>query len=129
MESIIATKMNKLCEKIKNQSVDDVQMELELIEEAGKDCSEYVKKVVDMEHAVNVARFRLEGQDYRDYITELDKARRAVHNVVISDIKVLNRLSMLHSLPLLFEGNVNDRIEVGEFAKALVDEYFANREK
>lgn len=101
----------------------------DIVEDIINDFSTYIKKVADMENAINVARFRLQGQEYRDYISNLDTQRRAAHNNAIVGVKMLNRLCKMNEMPEIYTGNMDDRNEVAEFCMAVVKELFNERER
>lgn len=112
-------------DKLENQ--EDKEMEKELIDSIARDCGEYITAITNMENAINIARFRMDTTDYQDYIVSLDKSRTVAHNVVISGVKVLNRLCKLHDLDVIYKGDTNSRIMVAEFAKEYVDELYKER--
>lgn len=113
--------IENLASKIKDNS------DLEILEDVEKDFSHYVKSVSDMEHGIAVARFRLEGEEYRNYIQNLDKQRRAAHNAAIVSVRILNRFCKLYNTDLIFAGNIEDRVQVGNFCMKVVNELFENR--
>jgi len=125
--STIKIKIIELMKKIENQNSENKDLENEMIENLAKDCVEYISSIINMENAINLAKTRLEGNEYRKLITNFDKRRTDTHNVVISDVKVLNKVSVLYELPLIFNGDVNSRIEVAKFAKQYIDELFNER--
>ena len=101
----------------------------EIIESTINDCGEYIEAVNRMENAINLARFRMEGEEYREHISTLDKRRRAIHNAVIVGVRVINRLCRIYNQELIYKGDDDDRIAIAEFAKAIVDEHFAERKR
>lgn len=115
--------INKLASKIAKINYKD----LEMLEDIEKDISNYVKIVTDTENSIKLARFRLEGQDFRDYVSNLDFARRMSHNSAIASVKALNRICSAYEIDNIFKGNLNDRIEIGNFCKKVVDELFLER--
>ena len=123
----IKTQIEKIMKKIENQNSENKDLEKEMIENVAKDCAEYISSITNMENTINLAKIRLEPKEYRELITNLDKRRTDTHNVVISDVKVLNKVSVLYELPLIFNGDVNSRIEVAKFAKQYIDELFNER--
>lgn len=102
--------------------------DMEMVEDIVNDFSSYIKKVADMENAINVARFRMEGQEYRDHITNLDTQRRIAHNASIVRVKVLNRLCKLNDLDSIYTGDIDNRNEVAEFCMVVTKELFDERE-
>ena len=127
MITTIKMDINELMAKIDSLNGEDRTLEKEMVKQLALECSEYISSVSNMENAINIARFRLDIADYQDLITNLDKSRVSKHNVVISGVKVLNKLSYVHGLAPIFVGDVNSRIQVAEFAKQYVDELFNER--
>ena len=114
--------INKEIESIKERVSHDEDA-LFLLEDMIEACNRYVSIVVSMENSIGTARFRLEGEDFREFVTSMDKRRRTAHDALMSSVRVANRLSKL------FHGNVEDRVEVGDFAKQVVDSYFEGRRR
>jgi hypothetical protein len=50
------------------------------------------------------------------FILKLDKQRNDTHNILISNVKIINRLCKKNNLPLIYGGNEEERIEVADFA-------------
>lgn len=124
----IKMKTKELMLKIENQyNEGNKGLEKCMLEDLAKDCAEYISSIINMENTINIAKTTLEAKEYRELITNLDKRRTDTHNVVISDVKVLNNVSASHKLPLIFTGDVNSRIEVAKFAKQYIDELFNER--
>ena len=123
----IKTNIKGLMTKIENQNNENKDLEREMLEDLASTCAEYICTVVNMENAINVAKIRLEPEEYRDYIETFDKRRSVTHNGLISGVKVLNRLANSHNLAQIFAGDINNRIKVAEFAKQYVDELFNER--
>ena len=61
------------------------------------------------------------------FILKLDKQRNDTHNILISNVKIINRLCKKNNLPLIYDGNEEERIEVADFAQKVVDELFSTR--
>lgn len=120
-KKMIKEKLQELMEKITEED------DKEIVQDVCNNCARYVQRVVEMENSINLARFILEPEEYRRRIEDLDAARRSTHNVVITDMKVLNRLCKLYDLPAICTVDVTDRYAVANFAKVIVDELFENR--
>lgn len=124
----IKVQIKELMDKIdKIDNSEERELQLEMMEGLEKDSVEYLAAVTNMENAINVARFRLEGEEFRDCISNLDNLRSKKHNVLISTVKVLNRLCFLHNIPSIYKGDVNNRYEIAEFAKEYIDELWKER--
>lgn len=100
---------------------------LDMMEELIESASDYVRRVNVLEIGVMVGKYNKEGNEYREYVGKLDKQRSKAHNALISNVKIINRLCRNNNLPLIYEGNEEDRIEVAEFAQKVVDELFSTR--
>lgn len=127
MSNTIKQSIKELVLKIEKQNSEDVELEKEMIHDLAKDCANYINCVSNMENAINLARFRLETKDYQNFIMNLDNSRSRTHNVVISGVRVLNKLTIIHNLEPIFTGNLESRIEIAQFAKEYVDELFNER--
>lgn len=100
--------------------------DLQAVEDLIADCGRYVESVTAMEAAQAVARFRLEPKDYQALIVQLDRNRKMAHDTVIADIRLVNRLCGVYSVPPVYEGE-DSRIAHAEFAAAVAGEYFKDR--
>lgn len=100
---------------------------LDMMEELIGSASDYMRRANVLEVGVMVGKYSKEGDEYREYIEKLDKQRSNAHNSLISNVKVINRLCKNHNLPLIYEGNEEERVKVAEFAQKVVDELFSTR--
>ena len=99
--------------------------ECECIEEMIISAGNYVQAVVDMESkALNFARRA--GEDFRSVVSSADSKRTNVHNGLISNVNIVNRICIMHDLPELYTGGI-ERREYGDFAQKLVNEIFTQR--
>jgi len=121
----IKNKVNALLEKIK----DDAD-KTSLVRDMVDSCANYVDTIVNVENAINVYRFRVEDpSELRVMIQQLDQTRRIVHNALISNVRIVDRLCKMEGVEPIFGGSDEDRLAVAEFAKRVVDEYFEDRKK
>ena len=102
---------------------------LELIETNMNNLNNYVSAVYAMEVQIQTLRFSLEGDEYREAVTNLDRRRRSAHEAAIAACSILNRLAGLEGVEPLYSGNLEDRNEVAEFCIAIVDELFHGRSR
>ena len=102
---------------------------LELIETNMNNLNNYVSAVYAMEVQIQTLRFRLEGDEYREAVTNLDRRRRSAHEAAIAACSILNRLAGLEGVEPLYSGNLEDRNEVAEFCIAIVDDLFHGRSR
>jgi hypothetical protein len=121
----IKDRVNALLAKIKNDP-DQVSLVRDMIDS----CANYVDTVVNMENMINIYRFRTEDPaELRVMIQRLDQTRRIVHNAVISNVRIVDRLCRINNVEPVFGGLDEDRLAVAEFAKQVVDEFFEERKK
>lgn len=102
---------------------------LTLIEDQMNNLASYVDSVYAMEVQIQTLRFRLEGEDYREAVSALDKRRRSAHEAAIAGCSILNRVAKMVGVEDMYSGNLEDRHEVAEFCIAVVDELFHGRTK
>lgn len=119
-------KIHELCEVLAKSTDSDC---LDYIVELIEDASYYVRRVNLLEIEYIVGRYSKEGQEYRDSIKSLDELRSAAHETLISNVKLVNKICRKYNLPLLFEGDEKERVEIAEFANSLVEELFKGRKK
>jgi hypothetical protein len=117
----------KINEFIRVISESDDRECLDLMEDLISSASDYVRRVNVLEIGVMVGKYNKEGAEYREYIEKLDKLRSNAHNSVITNVKIINRLCRKNDLSMIYSGNEEDRIEVGEFAQQVVEELFSTR--
>lgn len=93
----------------------------------------YHNTVVNMEHQMEFQRFRLEGQDYRDFVEDLNQKRIMSHQGMIDGVIIVNRFADKHNIPRLYDGPVdedmrykdaNTRFGIAEFADDYCSEMF-----
>ena len=105
---------------------DDVEI-LEIIEDTIDVYGNYVAYVYKMESLRPILKIRLEAEEYKNIIEEMDEKRTRIHNAAIAATKVINRLCESNDLSLFFEGNIDDRVAVAEFMRDVVTNVFENR--
>jgi hypothetical protein len=120
----IVDKINKI-----NEVYKDDELIIEMLNDTINDASKYVDVVTRNEALIKTLRFRLEGYDFRVRVQELDELRRRTHNGLIANLKSLNRLLSTDKRKelLLFEGDINDRYQVADWAMDAVNNIFTNR--
>lgn len=120
----IVDKINKI-----NEVYKDDELIIEMLNDTINDASKYVDVVTRNEALIKTLRFRLEGYDFRVRVQELDELRRRTHNGLIANLKSLNRLLSTDKRKelLLFEGDINDRYQVADWAMDAVNNIFSSR--
>lgn len=122
----IREKFTELTNKIKESNSEYALNDIKNVEEYIQECGNYIKRVNDMEAALTVARYRMEPEDYREYIVELDKKRKVAHDSLIASTRLLNKLCNLYGVEPIYSGS-DSRIEIADLAKAVVDEMYDTR--
>ena len=107
---------------------DDVEI-LEIIEDTIDVYGNYVAYVYKMESLRPILKIRLEAEEYKNIIEEMDEKRTRIHNAAIASTKTINRLCEFNELPLFFQGNIEDRVEVAEFIRDVVVNIFEKRKR
>lgn len=101
-----------------NDCVDDVVVML-------KTCVDYVNIVSSQEVQIQHARFTMDGEEFRQYVMELDRHRRALHEGLMARVNFANRLCVKLNTPVLAERVTEENRETYfAFAKEVVDSYF-----
>ena len=96
---------------------------------------DYVCVIFNMETQLPMLRFRLDGEDYRDAVMELDQRRRRAHNAAISGVAALCRMAAMRNVAPIFDGVFDmddrafDRNVIGDFCVAAVNALVMDREK
>ena len=57
----------------------------------------------------------------------MDEKRTRIQNTAIASTKTINRQCEFNELPLFFQRNIEDRVEVAEFIRDVVVNVFENR--
>lgn len=118
--------LNRINKLIKVADKED----LDIIQESIDSFPKYINSIVKMETGIKVAKFRCNTQDeFVEEIQRLDRNRRYSHNAAIVAVKVLNRLCDIYEVEKIYLGDVDDRQEVADFAKEVVDIYYSIRKK
>ena len=105
---------------------DDVEV-IEIIEDTINGYGDYVAYVHKMESLKPILKIKLGKDEYKNSVEEMDEKRTRIHNAAIASTKIINRLCESNRIPLFFEGNIDDRVEVAEFIRDVVVNVFENR--
>ncbi len=100
--------------------------DLQAVEDFIDDCGKYIDSVMAMEAALAVARYRMEPEDYRAHIIELDRRRKMNHDALIVSVRVMNRLARLYECEPIYTGP-DERIAIADFAMEVTQEFYAER--
>lgn len=130
MEKNITKHVREICNAIGNGFEGDKEKRncaLSAFEATINSMGDYVNAVLYMETGLQVARFRLEGQEFRDRVMELDRRRKTAHDAMLGRVASLNRICRMVGCPVFFEGDVEKRHAVADYASAVVQALFASR--
>ena len=105
---------------------DDVEV-IEIIEDTINGYGDYVAYVHKMESLKPILKIKLGKDEYKNAVEEMDEKRTRIHNAAIASTKIINRLCESNRIPLFFEANIEDRVEVAEFIRDVVVNVFENR--
>lgn len=83
-----------MASELLNDCVDDVVVML-------KTCVDYVNIVSSQEVQIQHARFTMDGEEFRQYVMELDRHRRALHEGLMARVNFANRLCVKLNTPVL----------------------------
>ncbi|MGB9803119.1 DUF3232 domain-containing protein [Desulfofundulus sp.] len=120
------TKVMTLIEAINKSDGKFKNDDLLAVQEFIDDCGRYIERVTAMEAALQVARFRLEPEDYRQLIVDLDRGRKLAHDALIASVRLVNRLCGVYGVPKIYDGP-DERIPIAEFAMEVTSEFFKER--
>lgn len=122
--TIIIKKINDLI-----QSIGEDREAVELVQDMVNNCAAYVRAVVDLEVARMTGKTFMDPEGYRIRIEELDHTRTTIHNRLIDSVKIVNRICTGRGLAVFYKGNIDDRVQVADFAASLVQKIFTARKK
>ena len=100
------------------------------IEERVNKMIDYTAYVAHMEtHMQYLKAMGIEGEEWRDNVMNMDKARRSRHEVALGAVTQLNRLADSFGMEPFYEGVVDNehRYEVGDLCRDVCVEYFDAR--
>lgn len=114
----LKVKINALYDAARNADEDIAEMVLDAL----STFNGYVKRVALEEQQMQAARFRMEPEDFREFVMGIDRARRLNHDACVMQLGILNRLaSQFGMAPFLV---TDDREAVAKFAMEVVNVYF-----
>lgn len=102
----------------------DKEDALRFIEDKLSSFVKYSNIVIKEQIMTPIWRDRLEGQDYRDAITNIDRQRRITHDSCIGSVNQLNRMSAALGLEPFADIDTSDRYQVAEFIGQFVNEVY-----
>lgn len=98
---------------------------------------QYVETIYNMEVSMRMAKYRLEGDAYREFVENLDTRRKQSHDALLSSIASCNRYLFEHYEGKVPEGGIckvdpstvqmNQRRAIGDWAIELESEILQQR--
>ena len=82
----------------------------------------YIECVMQMESRIEMLQFRMEPEDYRIAVEQMDSRRKSMHDALISIVNMVNRFCDNFEQEKIFQGD-NDRISIAQFAFDLAKEF------
>lgn len=122
----VKKKIMDLIDAIQGSQETHKHQDLEAVENFVSDCGAYVDRVTAMEAALASARYRLEPEDYRQLIVQLDRSRKYAHDALIASVRLVNRLCGLYGVDKVYDGP-DERILIAELAIEVAAEFFKER--
>lgn len=128
----VLSRFNQIIEIIKQDEV-----AISLLEKLVESAERYFGAVVNMETRLKTARFRMEGDQLRDFIQTLDRNRHQAHEALISNLHIFNRYAIKEygeKVPVggLFSKPpeaIRDRIAVADWAGELLYMLYSERKR
>lgn len=114
-------KIGKLAAKIKDNET------LENLRFVEKDFSEYVRTVADTENILTIARFKYQGEEFREYVAGQMLLRKRAMACAVYSIKILNKICLLYDEPVIYTEDIRNTEQIACFCKSVVDELFESR--
>jgi hypothetical protein len=131
----VAAAMDRL-EKVIRLAGDD-ELAMSLLEKLLDSAERYFGTVVKMEVRLKMAKFRLDGDEYRALVQTLDHNRHLAHEALLANLYTLNRYLFKEfgqDMPIggIFSKDpeaIKDRAAVGDWAGDLLYALYANRKR
>ena len=122
-EEALQELIRRITTGIDPQCADD----LEALNDAVSSFHVYADTVIRGEIKMALYGHGVEGQPYRDMVSQYDQNRHGCHEAAIINVRVLNRLAALYELDPIFIGDGAQRHQVADFCLELDQYFFRNR--
>ena len=119
--------LKDLIRRLSNSNDPDDRDDFGTVKEAMESFHIYVDTVVKNETKFLLQVGNLEGQEYRDAVSQYDNDRHSAHEKAIGDAILVNRLAARKGLPPVFTGDETQRHQVADFCLELDQYLFRNR--
>ena len=122
---MIKEKIETLVAKIKMNNDEGIERKLSYVQGVVDAATDYVRAIITMETRIKILQFRLDPEDYRSAVEQMDRARRSAHDSFIAKLTVVNRLCSQLEIDPVYDGP-DYREDKGEFAFTIVEEFKIN---
>ena len=119
--------LKDLIRRLSTSNAPDDREDFDIVAKAMEAFHRYVDTVVTGETKLLLQGSNLDGQEYRDAITNYDGDRHSAHEKAIGDAKLINRLAAREGLPPIFTGDETQRHQIADFCLELDQYLFQNR--
>lgn len=110
-------KLNEMLNKFDELDLEALQMML-------KNCTDYLDKVVKFVTSPALIGAKMDGEEKRKAIEQLDVDRHNTHEALISSVKMVNRICQLYGMDPIYDGDMANRYDIAMFAEKLVSEIY-----
>lgn len=87
----------------------------------------YVNSVITEQMTIPMIRFRVDDPEQQGQMRmQIDRNRRICHDAAIDSVNQLNRISVLHGLPVFADIDTKDRTAVQDFCGEYVNQVYNN---
>jgi len=87
--------------------------------------AQYIGKVVEQGVQIQITEEQTD-REIKEMLAGLDESRSRIHNSLIAQIQIVNRLCEKYGIEKVYQGG-QERRQQGDFAMELVKQYFLNR--
>ena len=119
--------LKDLIRRLSTSNDPDDRDDFDIVTKAMEAFHSYVDTVVKGETNLLLQAGSLDGQEYRDAVSQYDGDRHSAHERAISDVKLLNRLAAREGLSPVFTGDETQRHQIADFCLELDQYLFQNR--
>lgn len=109
----------------------DDERTLKTIERSILTFEEYHNRIFEMELWMKIYSKSVFGEEYKEAVTRLDKARTMSHDSILGNVNLLNRLAVKNNLAPVYDGIVSHerpyRREVANAVLEYIEDLIKNR--
>ena len=116
-----------LLNAIEAESEEDKKDDAEFVNERILNLGDYLLTVYVQQAELSSLNLRFSGIDIPEKVMDLDSRRHTAHEKAIDSVRQLNRLCRALGVPLIYEGDENNRQEIAAFCRDVVTNFFDMR--